>query len=577
MPYIGQEAATTYSTRLAVQQFNGDGSTTAFTLNQSVSADQDILVSVDGVVQDTSAYTVSNGTTLTFSPAPSSGTANIFVNYLGLAVGTVTHPATQGLTATTGTFTSDISTSTLGTSNFRAGVNAGNSIASGGNYNTLIGDEAGTALTTGDDNVAIGFEALKTEDAHGRNVAVGYQSLKTLNAGALAVTTTVGYKSGTSLTTGVQNVLIGGLSGDALTDADFNVAVGNNTLSTDTQGSKSTAVGYEALTAQNFTSATDSNNTAVGFQAGASITTGIQNTIVGSVAGDAFTDADKNVAIGTNALSSSVQGSKNVAVGTAALFTSNPSGAVDTLNTAVGFEAGKATTTGTGNTFIGASAGDSCTDTVNCVAVGLNALGGADADHSNVAVGQLSLSSCTGDSNTAVGDQAGTDVTSGDNNSFLGQDAGRSGAPGGSITTASNTIVLGDGSIANAHIQVDWTVASDERDKTDFTALDLGLDFVKELEPVTYKWDKRSKYGEDVSTITHDGTHKEDWLDVGFKAQAVEALEEAAGYTIADKTNLTTNLSEDGKQYGIQYSKFVPILVKAIQELSEKVAALEAK
>jgi hypothetical protein len=41
---------------------------------------------------------------LTFSPAPSSGTANIFVNYLGLAVGTVTHPATQGLTATTGAF-----------------------------------------------------------------------------------------------------------------------------------------------------------------------------------------------------------------------------------------------------------------------------------------------------------------------------------------------------------------------------------------------------------------------------------------------------------------------------------------
>ena len=108
MPYIGQEAATTYSTRLAVQQFNGDGSTTAFTLNQSVSADQDILVSVDGVVQDTSAYTVSNGTTLTFSPAPSSGTANIFVNYLGLAVGTVTHPATQGLTATTGTFSGKI-------------------------------------------------------------------------------------------------------------------------------------------------------------------------------------------------------------------------------------------------------------------------------------------------------------------------------------------------------------------------------------------------------------------------------------------------------------------------------------
>ena len=41
-------------------------------------------------------------------------------------------------------------------------------IASGGNENTLIGNEAGTALTTGDANVAVGFEALSTEDAHGQ-------------------------------------------------------------------------------------------------------------------------------------------------------------------------------------------------------------------------------------------------------------------------------------------------------------------------------------------------------------------------------------------------------------------------
>ena len=53
-------------------------------------------------------------------------------------------------------------TQTLGTSNYRAGVNAGNSITSGGNYNVTVGDEAGTAITTGDQNVAVGFEAVKT-------------------------------------------------------------------------------------------------------------------------------------------------------------------------------------------------------------------------------------------------------------------------------------------------------------------------------------------------------------------------------------------------------------------------------
>ncbi len=50
-----------------------------------------------------------------------------------------------------------LSTPTLGISNVRFGVNAGNSIVSGGNYNTVVGDEAGTAITTGDQNVAVGL------------------------------------------------------------------------------------------------------------------------------------------------------------------------------------------------------------------------------------------------------------------------------------------------------------------------------------------------------------------------------------------------------------------------------------
>ena len=78
-----------------------------------------------------------------------------------------------------------------------------------------------------------------------------------------------------------------------------------------------------------------------------------------------------------------------------------------------------------------------------------------------------------------------------------------------------------------------------------------------------------------MDKVVADGTHKEDWLDIGFKAQEVEALEKAAGYKIADKTNLTTSLSDDEKQYGLKYNKFVPILVKAIQELSAEVEKLK--
>ena len=182
-----------------------------------------------------------------------------------------------------------------------------------------------------------------------------------------------------------------------------------------------------------------------------------------------------------------------------------------------------------------------------------------------------------------MGDSAGVSVNTGSNNTLLGHDAGRSGSPGGTINNESNEIVLGDENVTEAHIQVSLTVASDERDKTDFVDLDLGLDFVKALEPVTYYWDKRSKYGDkyaddyDLNAQTPDGTHKEDWMDIGFKAQSVLALEEAAGYKIAEKKNLTVSLSGDGKQYGLQYEKFIPILVKAIKDQDAIITSLTAR
>ena len=77
------------------------------------------------------------------------------------------------------------------------------------------------------------------------------------------------------------------------------------------------------------------------------------------------------------------------------------------------------------------------------------------------------------------------------------------GSPGGNITTGSNEVCIGDENVTEAHIQVDWTIASDKRDKTEITPLIMGLDFINKLEPVTYRWDKRSKYSEnqDVTPV----------------------------------------------------------------------------
>ena len=110
MPYIGNTSPSRFVSNRAASVYSGDGSTVAFTLEQVVTQDEDVLVSVDGVVQEPSvAYAVSSGTTLTFTAAPSSNAGNnIFVYYLASQVGTVGHPSNQALSATSGTFSGAI-------------------------------------------------------------------------------------------------------------------------------------------------------------------------------------------------------------------------------------------------------------------------------------------------------------------------------------------------------------------------------------------------------------------------------------------------------------------------------------
>ena len=95
MPFIGSTPVNQFENLPTRQEFSGDGSTTTFTLSQSVNSPQEIVVSVDGVVQEpTGAYTVPDGTTLTFTAAPSSNSGNnIFVMFFGRTLGTVTPAA----------------------------------------------------------------------------------------------------------------------------------------------------------------------------------------------------------------------------------------------------------------------------------------------------------------------------------------------------------------------------------------------------------------------------------------------------------------------------------------------------
>jgi len=80
MAYLGS-TPTTQSFIAGTDSFNGTGSATNFTLSRLVNSVNDIQVVVNNVVQYPPNYSVS-GTTLTISPAPSSGTNNVYVRYL---------------------------------------------------------------------------------------------------------------------------------------------------------------------------------------------------------------------------------------------------------------------------------------------------------------------------------------------------------------------------------------------------------------------------------------------------------------------------------------------------------------
>jgi len=241
-----------------------------------------------------------------------------------------------------------------GHDNVAVGANA-LAAATSGASNVVIGKDAGLAISTGSNNVAVGHEALKTEDGNGHNVAIGNEALKVQNAGADAKNVAIGYQAGLSVTTGTGNTYIGAEVGDANTDGVANVAIGGDgtyaALGADTRGKHTTAIGFGALTAQNFTSSTASNNTAVGYFAGGVMTTGTANTFIGSLAGDDAVDSVNCVAVGAGALSADAADG-NTAVGAGAA-----SGATGTNNTAIGKDAGYGLTDGGNNTFLGVDSG----------------------------------------------------------------------------------------------------------------------------------------------------------------------------------------------------------------------------
>ena len=73
------------STTIVSEQFNGNNSTTAFTLSNTIASENNTQIYIDGVYQSKANYSTS-GQIITFSTAPPTGTANIQVTHF-VAIG----------------------------------------------------------------------------------------------------------------------------------------------------------------------------------------------------------------------------------------------------------------------------------------------------------------------------------------------------------------------------------------------------------------------------------------------------------------------------------------------------------
>ena len=188
---------------------------------------------------------------------------------------------------------------------------------------------------------------------------------------------------------------------------------------------------------------------------------------------------------------------------------------------------------------------------------------------SNTCIGSGSGSNVTGDNNTCIGANAGATVTSGADNTFLGIDAD-------GVNTASNQTAIGHGATCNASNQItlgnssvtdlrcaDTSIASlsDRRDKTDIVDSPYGLNFINTVRPVQFTWATRE------GVATKDGKQR-----VGFIAQELQEAMPNNQNDILDLVSLA-----DPDRLEAKYGNLLPIMVKAIQELSAEVTSLRAQ
>lgn len=198
------------------------------------------------------------------------------------------------------------------------GINAGNFSITGsgieGEFNTGIGYNALTNLTTGYGNTAIGTKSLLNNTTGYENTACGNISMLFNTTGyhniaigtATLVNNTIGnsniaigYGALAANTTGSENTASGYSSLTHNTTGNYNTAIGFNSMLQNTTGFQNTAVGHHSL--QNNTG---NYNTALGYNAGSSVTTGANLTLLGIDANPSSSTAINQITLGNTFVTS---------------------------------------------------------------------------------------------------------------------------------------------------------------------------------------------------------------------------------------------------------------------------------
>jgi len=400
----------------------------------------------------------------------------------------------------------------------------------------LVSQGGGSILT----NIAVGTLPLEANTTGYHNTATGYAALKVNTTGNFNIANgSYALKANTS---GYHNTALGYSALSTNIDGLFNTASGSYALRYNTTGNSNTAVGYTALSENT----TASQNSAVGYQALTSNTTGAQNS-----------------ALGYNTLTSNTTGGANVAIGYVAM-TANTTGS---HNVAVGFQALTANTAGNYNTSVGRHSLRSNISSHNNVAVGYHALADSTTGGYNTAVGMYAgYSNVTGTYNTCIGYYARPNSTSAVQAVILGYNVTGSGG----YTTLGNST----SEIRTAHGSTAWSTVSDERYKKDITDATAGLDFVNALRPITWNYRTLGDLPENFDAYEEGSTEvfKNTQTNHGFIAQEVKAAIEADS-SIKDGFRLWDD-REDGSQE-VAEAALIPVLVKAIQELTARIKTLE--